>query len=364
MIKIIDRQMVRGFFKAYFVCLTSLLCLYIVVDLFTNLDDFAQNDKGLGAVVRKIFTFYGYQVWQIFDRLCEAIVLLAAMFTVAWMQRNNEQVPLLSAGMSTRRIVMPVLASGAIMLSLAVLNQELLLPRIAHRLSYAKDDPGGERELAVKGAYDSNGVHVEGDRASRKQRRVHPFRCTIPEKLAGNLLHLTAEEAYYTATGPRAGYWELTGTHPADVGWSDPKVLEQVDSGRYCLHTRDVDFDALTRETNWYILASTSRLYQELQKPESNRLAAMAVLFHGRLVRPVLGLLLVVMGLSVILRDQNRNVIISSGMCLVLCGMFFAASYSCKMLGENDILSPVMAAWMPVIFFGPFAMVLFEAVHT
>ena len=100
-IKLIDRQMIRGYFKSYFVCLASLLSLYVVVDLFTNLDDFTHHN-GLWASLLRIFTYYAYKVAQIFDRLCEAIVLLAAMFTVAWMQRNNEQVPLLSAGVSTR----------------------------------------------------------------------------------------------------------------------------------------------------------------------------------------------------------------------------------------------------------------------
>ena len=45
----------------------------------------------------------------------------------------------------------------------------------------------------------------------------------------------------------------------------------------------------------------------------------MAVMFHMRLTRPLLGLILVVMGLSIILRDQNRNVFISAGLCLLLC---------------------------------------------
>jgi lipopolysaccharide export system permease protein len=42
-----------------------------------------------------ILKYYGIKTMQIFDRLCEAIVLLAAMFTVAWMQRSNELAPLL-----------------------------------------------------------------------------------------------------------------------------------------------------------------------------------------------------------------------------------------------------------------------------
>src|SRR5581483_8572109 len=131
MLTLIDRQMVRSYFKAYIVCLTSLLSLYIVVDMFTNLDDFARtDDKAVFEIVRRITVYYGYRISQIFDRLCEAILLLSAMFTVAWMQRNNEQVPLLSAGVSTQRIIRPVLFCATVMLSLTVLNQELLIPSI------------------------------------------------------------------------------------------------------------------------------------------------------------------------------------------------------------------------------------------
>jgi lipopolysaccharide export system permease protein len=370
MIKLIDRQMIRGYFKSYLVCLVSLLSLYVVVDLFTNLDDFTHHQqKGLTPVVKRIGTYYGYKVFQIFDRLCEAIVLLAGMFTVAWMQRNNEQVPLLSAGVSTRRIVAPVLGCACLTLTLAVLNQELMIPHIADQLTLERDDPAGNRELPVRGHFEPNDIHIEGDTAVRQGRTVRNFRCVIPESLAGNLLHLTAEEAHYIPGAlPHQGKWELTGTQPADLepirDKGDTPILEVRDSGRYYLYTRSVDFDALTRNPNWYLLASTTRLYEELQRPESTRLASMAVLFHTRLTRPVLGILLVFLGLSVILRDQNRNVIISSGLCLVLCGVFFAACYTCKMLGDNDYLNPALAAWLPVLCFGPHALVLFDAVHT
>ena len=83
-----------------------------------------------------------------------------------------------------------------------------------------------------------------------------------------------------------------------------------------------------------------------------------------RLTRPILGLLLVFMGLSVILRDQNRNVYISTALCLVLCGLFFGACFACKHLGDNEYLSPALAAWLPVLVFGPLAFVLFDAIHT
>src|SRR5262249_35473410 len=132
-IKHIDRLLVRGYLKAYLVCLVSLLSLYIVVDLFTNIDEFTSRHNNLAEVLEHIGIYYGYMSAQIFDRLGEAVVLLAAMFTVAWMQRNNELLPLLSAGVSTRRVVLPILGSACALLTLVLLNQELIISRIGNR---------------------------------------------------------------------------------------------------------------------------------------------------------------------------------------------------------------------------------------
>src|SRR5205085_1295393 len=105
MLTIHDRQMVFSYVKAYLFCLISLTGLFIVVDLFMNLEDFTANRRDFASVIRYVGVYYGYKTFQIFDRLCEPVVLLAGTFTVAWMQRNNELLPLLSAGVSTRRAV-------------------------------------------------------------------------------------------------------------------------------------------------------------------------------------------------------------------------------------------------------------------
>jgi lipopolysaccharide export system permease protein len=364
--KHIDRLLVFGYFKAYAVCLLSLLSLYVVVDLFTNLDEFTSHQPGLLAVLQKIGTYYAYQTSQIFDRLSEVIVLLAAMFTVAWMQRNNELLPLLSAGVPTRRVVMPVLFAAGVMLTLAVLNQELIISRIGNELLNDKEDP--TREVLVQGGFEPNGIHVEGGSANRVDLVVKPLHVMIPEGIARNMIHLTAQEGRYippVPDEPRSGGWLLTDTEPAHLDdFDDPRVLEQINPGHYFLPVREATFEVITRKDKWFRYASTLQLYMELQKPESTRLAAMAVLFHGRFTRPILGMILVVLGLSVILRDQNRNVFISAGMCLVLCAIFFVAFFSCKSLGDNNYLSPPLAAWLPVLFFGPLAFAMFDAVHT
>ncbi|MBY0528445.1 MAG: LptF/LptG family permease [Gemmataceae bacterium] len=364
---LLDRQLILSYVKAYLICLVSLLSLYIVVDLFTNIEDFAQHNRGLLGTLQHIGTFYGYKVTQIFDRLSEAITLLAAMFTVAWMQRNNELLPLLSAGISTQRVVRPVLLSACAMLGLTVSNQELLIPHIANSLFTDRDDSKGDKEIPGPWGYAPNGIHVEGRSGVRKDKIIRNFCCTLPENMASGLVHLSSQEARYVppSTDRYSGGWLMTNTTPPELeNWSNPGVLEMIDSGKYFLHTLDLDFDTVTRGRNWFIVASTYQLYEEMCKPDSTRLSSMAVLFHMRLTRPIMGMLLIFLGLSMILRDQNRNIFISAGMCLIMCAVFFGACFLCKHLGNHDILSPALAAWLPVLFFGPLAFVLFDAIQT
>jgi lipopolysaccharide export system permease protein len=368
MTKLLDRLLTASYVKAYLICLISMLGLYVVVDLFMNLDEFAGNQTGLSPILLRIGKYYGIRVTQIFDRLCEAIVLLAAMFTVAWVQRNNEIIPLLSAGVSTRRVIRPVLLSACAFLGLSVANQELLLPRCGALLFNSRDDPDGLKDVAVqaaRGAY----VVVDGSTANRIDQTVQEFNCIIDEKTAqGNLISLHARQAQYLPADegkPRSGGWLLTGTQPAQLpDGARFDQLEMIDDGKFFLKTPDIDFDSVVRAHNWFIFASTARLYGELQRADSARLASMAVVFHMRLTRPILGMFLVFMGLSVILRDQNRNVFISAGMCLLLCAIFFATNFMCKHLGDNEYISPALAAWMPVLVFGPLSFVLFDAIHT
>src|SRR5688572_19807624 len=154
MMTTLDRMFLFSFFRSYFIVWSSLLSLYVVIDLFTNIDSFGQKDGGFTSVLEHVVGYYGYRVSQIFDLMAEAITLLAAVFTVAWIQRNNELLPQLSAGIPTRRVIRPILIGAAITLALGPLNQELIIPNIADKLSVQRDDPEGAKAVVMLGAFD------------------------------------------------------------------------------------------------------------------------------------------------------------------------------------------------------------------
>jgi lipopolysaccharide export system permease protein len=233
-----------------------------------------------------------------------------------------------------------------------------------------RNDLEGEKDLWVTPTWDSNKLLISSNKpARRRDLLVREFTCTLPEDIGpGNIAALEAAEARYVPPVPgkkRTGGWLLTNTRPAELErWNRLDVLEPIAPGKYFLYTNEVDFDVATRDRKWFYRASTVRLIQELGKAEPNRVASMAVVFHMRLTRPILGMVLVFLGLSVILRDQNRNVFISAGLCLGLCALFFGVCFGCKHLGEKEFISPALSAWLPVLLFGPLSFSMFDAIHT
>lgn len=356
----LDRMLLINFLRSYAIVFTSLLTLYIVIDLFTNLDDFAGKGS-LYASLKHIGQYYSVRVLQIFDRLSEAITLIAAVFTVSWMQRNNELLPQLSAGVSTQRVVRPVLIGAGAMLVLGPMNQELVIPRIADELMVPRDDPQQQRPIEMRGGYDPSGVHVEAFAGYRRDQRVTGLSVTFPETGSAGMAHIQAEEAVWSA---KESGWYLYNTIPETMPDPLPEQLKPLGPRRYFLSVRQIDFDSLTRGSSMYPLASTAKLRQMLDSHDTRRLAPVAVIFHMRYTRPLVGIILVLLGLAIILRNQNRHILVSAGLCLVMGAVFYAVVYGCKYLGEQDVLAAPLAAWLPVILVGPIAVVQYDAMHT
>jgi len=364
---ILDRMLFFAFMRSYAIVLGSTLSLYIIVDLFSNLDDFATRTNKFSEVASNIINFYSYRSIQYYDKLCEAIALLAAVFTIAWMQRSNEMLPVLSAGVSIHRILRPVLLGSALVLAVGVAIQELVIPNIIDQLVLDRDDLERDKEVWVQGAFDSNGVHIEGGNAIRKENLVRRFYVTTPETQTSNMKHLSAEIAVYIPPSEAilSGGWMMTKTNPAEIDKeSRPEMLVALEPGNYFLYTKDVSFETVTRQSKWNVFFSSAQLYEMLNRSDAPRQGPIAVLFHGRISRPFVGMVLVVLGLSIILQNQSRHVFISAGMCLVMCAIFFAAIMVSRFLGENDYISPALSAWLPILLFGPYTLVQYDSIQS
>ncbi len=210
LLSILDRQRYWAFLKAYVICYVSLVGLYVVIDAFSNLDEFTKRADTTIELFQIMSRYYLIHQSQFFDQLCGVIGMMAAIFTVTWMQRNNEQLAMLAAGVSTHRAILPVLVSSVIVSALAMVNQEAVIPHFGEELARRHDDDG-EQRVNVSSRYDSSKTMIQGKQADRATKTITSFYATTDVKIFGQILSLDGQQATYIPpdhpTAPLNGGW-------------------------------------------------------------------------------------------------------------------------------------------------------------
>ena len=198
--RIIDRYLLRQFVQTFLICFLSLVGIVIVFDLFTNLDEFVTAGRANGGVMRFIGRYYMFQTIGLFDRVGGLLALVSAMFTVSWIQRNNEMTALMSAGVSRVRVLLPIIAAVAVISLILAANREIVMPRFLHELSRGSKDPSGSKPQSLAPRYDGRTDVLLGGRSSfADQQRIEEPHFRMPTGLGDYGNDLTAADAFYKA---------------------------------------------------------------------------------------------------------------------------------------------------------------------
>jgi lipopolysaccharide export system permease protein len=384
--RILDRQRYWAFLKAYVICFTALVGLYVVIDAFSNFDEFTKRATRASEIFRIMGWYYLVHMTEFYDRLCGVIGMMAAIFTVTWMQRNNELLAMLAAGISTQRVIRPVIYSSMIVSLLAVANQELIMPDYAEELMKSHDDDG-ERKVRVIGRYDANHIYIHGSEADRKTQTVLALNATFPVEVFGALRELECKQARYfpesSRSTPLRGGWLLRGSRinlPIEPDQQEPRILVKLDNdkgfppplgevadlgGETYFFRTTLTFASVTRRRQWYQYAPTLDLLRGLTDPANGpERLDIAVFLHNRLIRPLMGLALLFLSLPQVLGGYGRNMFIGLGISLGTAAVFYALSFVSQYLGAHEVISPEMAAWAPLIGFGTLAVARWDAIRT
>lgn len=367
---IIDRYLLRQFLKTFLICFLSLLGLFIVFHAFTNLEAFLKIAQRQGGLGRLMGAYYARQAILFFDMTVGFVNLTAAMYTMTWIQRHNELVALMAAGVPRVRAAVPVVAAVTGVIVLAVLNRELLIPRFREELSRKPQDLALDTPRPFSPQYDERtDILIRGQGAIAAARKIERPALRLPASLDHYTKQITAREAYYQPpTAKRPGGYLLVGVeHPKDL--ADRPSL-QIEGFPVIITPRDapdwlqrdqvflvsgVSFEQLTNVDAWREFSSTSQLIRGLHNRSLDLGGAVRVAIHGRIVQPLLDLTLLFLGLPLVMTMESRNVFIAMSLCAVVSVAFMGVVVLFQMLGSAYLLSPALAVWMPLILFVPIA---------
>lgn len=172
MLRTLDRYVLRTFFSNYVLSLFVLISLYVVLDLFVNLDEFTESKMDTASKLYNIFDYYLYNVPLYFSMLSGVITAFAACATLARLKKQNEVTAVLASGTSLYRLAAPIIMAGLVMNGLLILDQELLLPRVAPKLARERDDVEGMREYGIWCIRDGEDRLISAEYFQPKLKRV------------------------------------------------------------------------------------------------------------------------------------------------------------------------------------------------
>ena len=370
---ILDRYLLRQFAQGYLACFLTLAGLYIVFDVFANLDEFLRYADSPVKFVTVLYEYYAVRLVFFFQQFSGVLSLIAAMFTLSWIQRFNELTAIMAAGIPTSRIVRPI-ALAAIAASLASMYaREDVIPRWREALNRTPNDLRGETPTPAPPRYDHRtDVLLQGKLAVAKERRIDSPSFVLPPKLVGRSMVVPAAKGFYQeATDEHPAGYLLDGVSPQvamlarpsarlpAVEGGDPVVLTAVDNKwlkpDQLFIVSQVSFDQWVAGDSWQKSSSTWDLVAGLHNPSVDYGGAARVLVHARLLQPLLDLALLFLGLPFVLNQHSANVFVSVGICVALTATFFAVTLLSHWLGSMSFIAPATAAWMPVLIFGPAA---------
>jgi len=368
MFTILDRYLLRSLLINYLIGLGIMLSLYVVLDMFVNMDEFTEEGYALPVVVRNIVSYYWPNLFLYFSQLCGSITLFACMATIARMRKLNEMTAILASGLSLYRVAIPIIAFGVATTALQVLDTEWAVPGVAHKLARDHDDVDGTRAFEVLFLRDH-------DDALLSARQFHPRRRDLQGLLVltrdqSGAIRQTLEADYATWIPPRVpglqGRWrlergrEVTRTY-RDYGDIGPREEKIVTYPKYYKSDLTPEAIQLRQATGWIRFLSLDQL-SEMEEQGGPRRTAVMQTRHARIAAPFVNIVLVLLGLPFFLNRSPATVLSDAGKCMVVCGLCYVCTFVAQSIQTES--ASALPAWIPIFVFGTLAVVLFDRIRT
>lgn len=360
MLTTFDKYLLKRLLHTFAVFLVATYGLYMVIDLFTNVDDFMREGWSRGQIVASIGRYYGFRIAEFLEMAGPTLIVLSAIAVLGLLEKHSESHPILAAGVPAFRLLRPLLLGGAMLSLLLVCNQELILPRLSVELQ----TPRGSKSASfqkVEPVYDHFNylMHIDGEQVIIEERRLVKAGFNLPRELAVKSYALQAESAVYMPeTAQRPAGWmlqNLTGLFDEELLTEEGRrrIIPQ-ENGRDVFIVSDVSFDQLYNRGRNLKLLSSVQLIDRIRNPSTGfvHVQSQSLALHARITRPLLTLFSIAMALPLVMRRESQSLILNMAVCAVVLGGFYIFFQGSLALGHGHFLRPDLAAWLPVMVMG------------
>jgi lipopolysaccharide export LptBFGC system permease protein LptF len=381
--RILDRYILTSFLKNYLISFLVLMGLYVVLDMIFNFDELVevQQRAGVSAIesamtlLRGLADYYFFQSFLIFEHLSGIIPVVAAGFTLIRLARFNELSASLAAGVPLLRTAAPIILAGMLLNMLLVADQELLVPRIASKLTRKHDQLSGQqgagRSFPIPTIQDTQGGILRAGRfypaAGHSEAWMEQMDVIRHDASFMPVSHILADRADWDAVHKR---WRLTGGKlVTGLAPTDIKTHEQ--PCEFYQSNITPDEISLCHSGQFIELLGTRHINQLLARPEAYGKTDLERVKHWRFTQPWLNFTLLLLAVASLMTREPGRLKTGVMQCAVLCAACLASIFVAHQLAGTPPVGgrwadqwPAIMAWLPILMFGPAAVWLLDRVKT
>ncbi len=386
----LDYYIIKSFLKAYIICAVSFTGLYIAVEIFTKIHRFIPpGNSGFFDValqfVENIVMYHLAMVPTIYVNYMGPILTLSAsMFSLTFLNRGQEFVPIKAAGVSIYRVLVPIFLLAFFFCGLTFVLQEWAIPELREpiRKALAVSRKGS---LSPSPFYDpTHGLHIRVQRYSPDRKvafgvtveREWSFKSnqntesSTPRNFVIDAQELEWKPAEDSTARNEKGSWILKkgriqrweGVWQGDLLASeseDKSMRLQPSFETRTLETSLLPIDLETSDQDISYLSWRELKNQFQRQPYHTHLRAR---LHQHFAFPLSHIILLLLGIPFVLNTRTKSFFLSLTISFFLCTAYFLLSSMGLNLASDPgytKASPIIISWLPNIIFGSLGLTIF-----
>ena len=358
----LDRYVFGEFFKIFFGTALGLPVLVVIIDLVDNLEKYLNRQIPRGDIALSYLYFLPESAFMVIP----AAVLFATVFSVGSLTRHAEITAAKASGMSFYRLIVPIFVGATIAFALDITLAELMPVTTRMRNELLRDTRITDGQIRNNFAFASELGRVYkigqliSDRGSMSMVQVERkgVNDTYPTYL------LSAEEAKYDAARGPGRYWRMTNGQMNIVSDTGTSFMITFQSG-YDTHfsERPQDMMRAPRSPQEMRYAELSRFIRAAERSgtDVNTLRVERML---KIAIPAACIIIALFGAPLATSNQRGGAAYGIAVSLGTTIIFLLAVNLTKGFGSKGIVTPEIAAWIPVLAFGLIGLVLLARVRT
>ncbi|MBN1968550.1 MAG: LPS export ABC transporter permease LptG [Candidatus Delongbacteria bacterium] len=356
MLKLYDRYILNRYINTVIVTLIAVVFVYILIDLFENLNKFLDaKTPFIGYVI-----VYSLKVPIIISQVFPAIIFMSLLFTFGSLNKYNEVLSLITSGISYYRISIPIIFIGIFFACFHFAFSELFLP-ITSRI-YVQ----AEQEYLKKGrkisASKDNVAYQEGNDIvyikNFSSSSNTAFGVSVQRVEHGRLIYrIDSDRMVY-----RENDWVLTGNKRRDftddsLYYSEPEKIIQ----KFNFTPKEIkEVELKPIELGYFELKEFIKKKEEI----GIDMTKWHVELHSKVAYSSVTLVMILIAVPLSAGRVRASASVNFGISILTAFTFYLIIIMFKNWGMAGDLDPLVAAWSPNLMFVLFSIYLYLKVRS